>query len=184
MRASRCIDQPYCQTVRWTRSFPGSEDDEEPDDHDDDDDHHEPPPEPKGTEVELGAPLAQDKLLDAQWARRIGDGVEALENDLEEKFVKGGGKGGQAVNKSNNCVQIKHIPTGTVVRCHATRSREQNRRVARQILWEKLEHRVRGEESKIGREMSRERARKAKRKRRIEKAKKYKSLRDRAFWEG
>lgn len=34
------------------------------------------------------------------------------EKDLEEGFVKGGGPGGQKVNKSTNCVYIKHLPTG------------------------------------------------------------------------
>lgn len=34
------------------------------------------------------------------------------ESDLVEKFVKGSGPGGQAVNKRVNCVDLKHIPTG------------------------------------------------------------------------
>jgi len=38
------------------------------------------------------------------------------ENDLEEMFVRGGGPGGQSVNKSNNCVVLKHLPTGIVVK--------------------------------------------------------------------
>lgn len=40
-----------------------------------------------------------------------------LNNDeIEEKFVKGWGKGGQKVNKTSNCVELKHIPTGLVVK--------------------------------------------------------------------
>ena len=38
------------------------------------------------------------------------------EKDLEEQIVKGGGPGGQAVNKSNNAVWIRHIPTGIQVK--------------------------------------------------------------------
>lgn len=38
------------------------------------------------------------------------------EDDLEEKFVKGFGKGGQKVNKSSNCVELKHLPTGIGVK--------------------------------------------------------------------
>ena len=41
--------------------------------------------------------------------------MEALgirEQDLEESFVRGSGRGGQKVNKTNNCVYLKHIPTG------------------------------------------------------------------------
>jgi len=34
------------------------------------------------------------------------------EKDLEEKFVRSGGAGGQKVNKTSTCVQLKHIPTG------------------------------------------------------------------------
>jgi len=34
------------------------------------------------------------------------------EKDLEEMFVRGWGPGGQAVQKTNNCVVLKHIPTG------------------------------------------------------------------------
>lgn len=39
-----------------------------------------------------------------------------LETELEEQFVQGEGPGGQAVNKTNNCVVLKHIPTGLVVK--------------------------------------------------------------------
>lgn len=34
------------------------------------------------------------------------------ENDLEEQFVQGSGPGGQNVNRLQNCVVLKHIPTG------------------------------------------------------------------------
>lgn len=34
------------------------------------------------------------------------------ESDLEESFTHGSGPGGQAVNKANNCVLLKHVPTG------------------------------------------------------------------------
>ena len=34
------------------------------------------------------------------------------EDDLEEQFIKGSGPGGQNVNKSTNCVLLKHLPTG------------------------------------------------------------------------
>jgi len=38
------------------------------------------------------------------------------ENELEEMNVRGHGPGGQAVNKTNNCVVLKHLPTGTVIK--------------------------------------------------------------------
>lgn len=36
------------------------------------------------------------------------------ESDLTEKFVRGTGPGGSAVNKNSNCVVLTHIPTGIV----------------------------------------------------------------------
>lgn len=41
--------------------------------------------------------------------------------DLEENFVRGSGPGGQAVNQTANCVVLKHIPSGIVIKvgsCH------------------------------------------------------------------
>lgn len=38
------------------------------------------------------------------------------ESDLEERFVKGGGPGGQAVNKTNNAVWVRHLPSGFQVK--------------------------------------------------------------------
>lgn len=43
------------------------------------------------------------------------------EKDFIEHFIKGFGPGGQKTNKSNNCVVVKHIPTGMVVRVHDSR---------------------------------------------------------------
>jgi hypothetical protein len=69
------------------------------------------------------------------------------EADLEEQFVRGGGRGGQSVAKTSNCVILKHVPTGTQVRCHATRSCETNRRLARKELQLRLDELYRGAES-------------------------------------
>lgn len=68
--------------------------------------------------------------------------MEALnirEQDLEESFVRGSGHGGQKVNKTNNCVYLKHIPTGIAVKCHIDRSREINRFLARRELCDAVE---------------------------------------------
>lgn len=35
-----------------------------------------------------------------------------IETDLEEQHVRGSGPGGQSVNKTSNCVVLKHVPTG------------------------------------------------------------------------
>lgn len=69
------------------------------------------------------------------------------ERDLEEDFVSGSGPGGQSVNKSVNCCQLKHKPTGLRVKVHHTRSLESNRKIARELLVAKLDNLLNGENS-------------------------------------
>ncbi len=82
------------------------------------------------------------------------------EEDLQESFVRGSGRGGQKVNKTNNCVCLRHLPSGIVVKCHRERERETNRFLARRALCDELDHRLNGSSS--ARQMERERARKRK----------------------
>ncbi|KAI0514406.1 RF-1 domain-containing protein [Xylaria bambusicola] len=70
------------------------------------------------------------------------------ESEIEESFLKGSGPGGQKINKTNSAVQLKHIPTGLVVKCQATRSRSQNRTIARRLLADKLDDMRHGDESR------------------------------------
>ena len=60
------------------------------------------------------------------------------ETDLEERFVRSSGSGGQHVNKSSTCVYLKHLPTGIEVKCMAQRSQSLNRFLARRELLEKI----------------------------------------------
>lgn len=69
------------------------------------------------------------------------------EADLEEQFMRGSGPGGQATNKTNNAVQLKHKPTGLVVKCHETRSQWDNRQRARELLVTKLDNLLNKERS-------------------------------------
>ncbi|KAI9183334.1 hypothetical protein H9P43_004251 [Blastocladiella emersonii ATCC 22665] len=85
--------------------------------------------------------------------------IEIREEDLEEKFVKGGGNGGQ---KTSNCVLLTHKPTGIQVRCHETRSLSDNRRIARKLLRQKLDDHVNGELSKRNQKEAAERRKKLK----------------------
>ncbi|KAL3234447.1 putative peptide chain release factor-like protein, mitochondrial [Nakaseomyces bracarensis] len=77
------------------------------------------------------------------------------EVDIEEKFLHGGtGPGGQKINKCNSKVQLKHIPSSIVVTCQATRSRDQNRKIAREKLALELERwRIKKEMGSDGDEM-------------------------------
>ncbi|KAI9686801.1 MAG: hypothetical protein M1820_010563 [Bogoriella megaspora] len=70
------------------------------------------------------------------------------DNEIEESFLRGTGPGGQKINKTSSAVQLKHIPTGVVVKCQETRSRSQNRKIARRILAERLEDMEKGSESR------------------------------------
>lgn len=67
------------------------------------------------------------------------------EEDLDEAFIRGTGPGGQAVNKTNNCVLLVHKPTGLVVKCHESRLQEENRKLARKVLITKLDNFMNGE---------------------------------------
>lgn len=83
------------------------------------------------------------------------------EGDIEESFLKGTGPGGQKINKTSSAVQLKHLPTGIVVKNQATRSREQNRKNARRLLSEKLEEMEKGLLSRTAIKAEKERKKKA-----------------------
>jgi peptide chain release factor len=70
------------------------------------------------------------------------------ESDLEEKFICGSGSGGQKLNKTASCVYLKHIPTGTEIKCQQTRTRALNRYYARKRLCEVLDEKINGKKSK------------------------------------
>lgn len=69
------------------------------------------------------------------------------EGDIEESFVRSGGRGGQNVNKTSTCVQLRHLPTGIEVKCSRERSQALNRYHARALLAKKVERLIKGKES-------------------------------------
>jgi len=66
------------------------------------------------------------------------DEVHIDPNDLEIMTTAAGGPGGQHVNRTLSAVQIKHIPSGIMVRSEQQRSQHQNKAKALQILSAKL----------------------------------------------
>lgn len=89
--------------------------------------------------------------------------VGLTEADLEERFVLGSGSGGQKINKTASAVQLKHLPTGMMVKVQATRSRENNRWLARRELATRLLESIEGERS--ARQQAQEKIRRQKRRR-------------------
>ena len=85
------------------------------------------------------------------------------EEDLEEKFLLGGGKGGQKVNKTSSCVYLKHLPSGMEIKCQRERSQAMNRYFARRELCERVAEMREGERSR--RRQAREKIRRQKRRR-------------------
>ncbi len=67
--------------------------------------------------------------------------------DISEKFVVGGGKGGQKINKTASCAMLKHIPTGTTVKCQKHREQSRNKLSAYKLLILKIEDQVKGAKS-------------------------------------
>ena len=92
------------------------------------------------------------------------------EEDLEERFVRSSGKGGQHVNKTSTCVQLRHRPTGIEVQCAEGRSQSLNRFFARRLLLDRIAE-VQG--LKTARDDALERIRRQKARRGRRAAKKY-----------
>lgn len=126
----------------------------------------------------IGSPVRGIAATSPAWAKKMPDRPKALdESEFTEAFLKGSGPGGQKIvslllrllsynmlqllierranrsfktqNKTSSAVQLKHIPTGMVLKVQATRSRTQNRKIARQMLAERVEELEKGKESRV-----------------------------------
>lgn len=132
--------------------------------------------------TKYGVSREKDKALQEKMER-----LEIYEKDLEEKFIRSSGKGGQHVNKVATCVYLKHIPTGIDVKCQQERSQGLNRFLARRILADKIETLVLKKASEEQRRIEKIRRQKRKRSKRAklkmlaDKKKQAEKKRSRAF---
>lgn len=81
-------------------------------------------------------------------------------SELKESFLKGGGAGGQKVNKCVSAVQLTHLPSGITVFTQRFRGLAANRKEARKLLVDKLDVLINASNSK--REIKYAKLRKAK----------------------
>ncbi len=68
-------------------------------------------------------------------------------DQVSEQFIRGGGKGGQKINKTSSRVQLRYVPMGIDIRCQTYREQSKNRLAAWKMLIDKVEERVLGRES-------------------------------------
>lgn len=94
------------------------------------------------------------------------DKLGIREKDIEEKFVRSSGKGGQKVNKTSTCVYLKHGPSGLEVKVSRERSQNLNRFLARRLLAEKYQREILGQETQRDAKTARIRKQKKRRERR------------------
>ena len=80
--------------------------------------------------------------------------------DVEEKFIRGTGPGGQKINKTSSTVWLRHHPTGVEVRVQRERSQVANRELAWEELCSKLETALRVAEAARRAAVEKERRRK------------------------
>lgn len=81
-------------------------------------------------------PVSEEKN---KWLQERMETLGISEKEIEERFIRSSGRGGQKVNKTSTCVFLKHIPTGIEVKWMTERSQSLNRFLARRELVRRVE---------------------------------------------
>jgi len=81
-------------------------------------------------------PVSEEKN---RWLKEKMEALGIHEKDIEEKFIRSSGRGGQKVNKTSTCVYLKHLPTGIEVKSMRERTQSLNRFLARRELVMRIE---------------------------------------------
>jgi protein subunit release factor B len=85
---------------------------------------------------------------------------------VDEQFTRGGGKGGQKINKTSNAVVLRYAPLDLVVKCQRERQRNLNRFLGLRELVDQIELKISPETSPHLKEWDRIRKQKERRVRR------------------
>lgn len=83
----------------------------------------------------------KEKIKDLE---RKMDRLGVCRKDIQEKFIKSSGRGGQKVNKSSTAVFLTHLPTKTSVKFGKYRSQHLNRFMALRLLVQEIEEKKYG----------------------------------------
>ncbi|MBU8910374.1 MAG: peptide chain release factor-like protein [Desulfobacterales bacterium] len=109
---------------------------------------------------------SKDKLLNLEKKMKA---LGIKKEDIEEKFIKSAGRGGQKVNKSSSAVFLKHKKTNLSVKCGKARSQHLNRFLALRNLVEKIEADMTGRDDKELKKIKKIKKQKQRRKRKAQK---------------
>ena len=111
--------------------------------------------------MNFGVTQKKQQELEARMVR-----LGLREQDMQEKYVRSSGPGGQKVNKTASCVYLKHLPSGLEVKMQRQRSQGLNRYYARKRLCELLESERLGDKSPAALKAEKIRKQKQRRRRR------------------
>ncbi len=113
------------------------------------------------TAMNFGVTRKKQEELEARMAA-----LGLREVDLQEKYIRSSGPGGQKVNKTASCVYLKHNQSGLEVKMQRERSQGLNRYYARKRLCELVEQEKMGSKSPAALKADKTRKQRQRRKRR------------------